>query len=58
MYTVRVGPAVLPGDMAGEVQLVEAPQDDVVHLHRVGGAERGSAKIKIVLSRALLVCGG
>ena len=30
-----------PGDVPGEVQLVEAPQDDVVDLHGVTGSERG-----------------
>ena len=44
--------------MSGHVYLVEAAQDDVVDLHRVGGAERGPANNYIVFSRALLVCGG
>ncbi len=34
-----------PADVTRDLYEVEAPKDDVVHLHRVGGSEGGPAKI-------------
>jgi hypothetical protein len=34
-----------PADVTRDLYEVEAPKDDVVHLHGVGGSEGGPAKI-------------